>query len=368
MYLEKLNLLNFKNYQEANLSFSPGINIISGPNGSGKTNIIDAIHYLSLTKSAFNSQDALSIKDGEEYFIVNGVFKINNKKNRVSCSLKTGQKKLIQVDKSPYDKASEHIGRFPVVIITPYDTDIVREGSEERRKFLDTIFSQTNPQYLSSLIKYNQVLKQRNSLLKMEETRRRPEKTLFEIYDEQLIELGKIIFSIRNQEIQKFLPIFHETYNRISDKKEEVGINYESQLFPKNYPDLFRKSFEQDLMLQRTRMGIHKDDLIFTIHDKPLKNFGSQGQQKTFVTALKLSQFVLIKEIKELNPLLLLDDIFDKLDEFRIERLLQMVSEKNFGQIFITDARIERSKDLFENISPDIRIFNVVKGNIEAIE
>ncbi|WMJ71749.1 DNA replication/repair protein RecF [Cytophagaceae bacterium ABcell3] len=368
MYLEKLNLLNFKNYDEAELVFSQGINIFTGPNGSGKTNILDAIYYLAITKSAFNAQDAMSIKEGEKFFMVNGVFNKNNTAYRVACSVKQGQKKVVQVDKVPYDKISSHIGKFPVVIITPYDTDLIREGSEGRRKFIDNMISQTDSSYLSVLLQYNHVLKQRNSLLKLSASKSEvPDRNLFDIYDRQLLALGQEVYQKRTAFIAGFEPIFYDKYLDIANNKEEVSLTYSSQRSDPYFEKKFYDSFQKDVILQRTRMGVHRDDLIFSVNEKPVKNYGSQGQQKSYVTALKLAQYEMIKNILNIKPILLLDDIFDKLDEFRISKLLKMVTEGQAGQIFITDARIEKSRWLFDKINAEIRIFKINNGKVEGL-
>jgi DNA replication and repair protein RecF len=364
MYIEKINLLNFKNYEELDLSFSSQINIFTGHNGSGKTNLLDAIYCLSLTKSAFNTNENHSIKHGQTYFSILGHFFKDNKSLALQYDFAPGQKKNFRLDKKTYDKLSDHIGLFPVVLITPYDTDVIREGSEERRKFFDTIISQLDKNYLIELIRYNNLLKQRNSLLKQFAEKNYIDRDLIDTYNKQMLRSGRMIYEARKKFANEYEPIFNGHYYNISEKKETPQLRYESQLHDDGFEKLFLSNVQKDIMLQRTSMGVHKDDYGFTLNDYPVKSHGSQGQQKSFVIALKLAHFDIIKNHKNIKPILLLDDIFDKLDDARISKLMQMVAEEAFGQLFITDARPERTEKIFEKIKAEIRIFRIENGKL----
>ena len=367
MLLENLSLLFFKNYDEASVSFSPHINCFIGDNGSGKTNLLDAIHYLSLTKSAFNSSDAQNIKQGEDYFMVRGSFKIDGEKHTVICSLKAGQKKTVTHNKVVYEKMSDHIGRFPVVLISPYDTDLIREGSEERRKYFDSLISQLDHTYLEQLIQYNYILKQRNSLLKQFAERHYFDRDYLHILNEQLVPLGRQLAQEREKFLELFVPVFQKHYRHISDSHETVTLTYKSQLPGADFAQLLLQAERKDLALQRTTVGPHKDDFVFLMDENPVKHFGSQGQQKSYVIALKLAHFEVMAERQHHKPLLLLDDIFDRLDEKRITKLMQMVAAHTFGQIFLTDTHLERTDKILEGLSESIRRFEVKEGTVKVI-
>jgi len=361
MYLEKINLLNFKNYEELSLTFCPQVNCIVGNNGSGKTNLLDAIHYLSLTKSAFNILDSQSVRHEADFFMIDGRFSINEKHYQITCSLKNGQRKILMSDKKAYERLSEHIGRFPVVLIAPDDTDLVREGSELRRKFFDGMLSQLDNQYLNDLIQYNLILKQRNGLLKQFFERNYYDKELLETYSIPLLEAGRKIHFRRQEFMENFVQLFQLHYRNLTESQEEVDLVYESELFEEDFEYEFFYATKRDLQAQRTTKGIHKDDFIFEINRFELKKFGSQGQQKSFVIALKLAQFDVIQKNKNIKPILLLDDIFDKLDDLRINKLMEMISSGTFGQLFITDARPERTRKIFEQIPTESCIFQTGK-------
>ena len=362
MHLENLSLVNFKNYTSLDISFSQDINCFVGYNGSGKTNLLDAIHYLSMTKSAFNNVDQQNIRHHEDFFSLKGHFLKQDEASTVHCSLKTGQKKTLKKNKKEYNKISEHIGLFPTVLIAPYDTDLIREGSETRRKFFDSIISQINQTYLQQLIQYNHLLKQRNSLLKQFAERRYFDKDLLSTYNVPLMDLGNYIFEERKGFMEQFRPVFLEHFKFISSEQELPDLQYRSDLLQKDFEQTFQDSLKKDLLLQRTTLGIHKDDFTFEIDGNPIKKFGSQGQQKSFVIALKLAQFDMIKKAKAYKPILLLDDIFDKLDELRIHKLMTMVAGNSFGQIFVTDARPDRTKAMFEGIASAVKIFDIKDG------
>ncbi len=367
MLLENISLLFFKNYEEAALSFSEHINCFIGDNGSGKTNLLDAIYYLSITKSAFPGTELQSIKQGEDFFMVKGRFEVESKKHTVQVSLKQGQKKTVTHNKALYDKISDHIGQFPVVLISPYDTDLIREGSEERRKYFDSLISQLHHPYLEQLIQYNYVLKQRNSLLKQFAERRYYDRDYLQILNEQLVVPGEQLALERQKFLEEFVPVFRKHYRHISESSEEVSLTYKSQLPGADFATLLHQAERKDLALQRTTVGPHKDDFVFLMDGNPVKNFGSQGQQKSFVIALKLAHFEVIAERHHHKPLLLLDDIFDRLDEKRITQLMQMVAAHTFGQIFLTDTHLERTDKILAGLSESIRRFEVKDGIVKEI-
>jgi len=366
MYLQQLSLLNFKNYTEAELAFIPGVNAFAGNNGAGKTNLLDAIHYLALCKSYFNPIDSQQIKQGADFFMLNGTFLKDEQREVVACGLKRNQKKQFKRNKKEYQRLADHIGLFPLVMISPYDISIIIEGSEERRKFIDNVISQTDNHYLDELIAYNKTLINRNALLKLIADTGRYDAAMLEVYDEQLTASGNRIFEKRKAFMEAFTVIFNQHYRFISDEAEQVELVYESQLLADNHASLLKKTIERDRVLERTTTGIHKDDLHFTIHGMPMKKFGSQGQQKSFLIALKLAQYTFLYQQKEYKPLLLLDDIFDKLDENRTHKLMQMVSANDFGQVFITDTSEARMRSIFDNLNIEINLFNVEKGRVHA--
>ena len=367
MLLENLSLLYFKNYEEASLSFSEHINCFIGDNGSGKTNLLDAIHYLSMTKSAFPGTETQSIKQGEDFFMVKGRFEIEGAKHTVQVSMKQGQKKTVTHNKVVYEKLSDHIGQFPVVLISPYDTDLIREGSEERRKYFDSLISQLNHTYLEQLIQYNYLLKQRNSLLKQFAERNYYDRDYLHILNEQIIPFAEQIAQEREKFLEEFVPVFQKHYRHISDSSETVTLTYKSQLLGTDYAQLMHQAERKDLALQRTTVGPHKDDFVFLMDGNPVKSFGSQGQQKSYVIALKLAHFEVMDQRHHHKPLLLLDDIFDRLDEKRITKLMQMVAAHTFGQIFLTDTHLERTDNILEGLSESIRRFEVRDGVVRLI-
>jgi DNA replication and repair protein RecF len=364
MFLQKLSLLNFKNYEEAELTFTEDVNAFVGGNGEGKTNILDAIHYLSLCKSYFNPIDVQHIKHAADFFLVQGTFHLDDSDEHIYCGLKRNQRKIFKRNQKEYERLAEHIGLLPVVMISPTDTSLITEGSEERRKFIDSIISQFDKQYLEDLIHYNKIVSQRNALLKQFVIAKKFDEASLEIWDEQLIPLAEKIYNKRLDFVNRFLPIFRDYYRFISSGREEVSIHYESHLHKGNFRDVLKGALEKDRIMQFTTVGIHKDELVFTVEGHPVKRFASQGQQKSFLIALKLAQFDFMKEVKRMKPVLLLDDIFDKLDDKRVKRLMELVSKDNFGQIFITDAHPERVKKVFEEIHAPIKTFLVKNGTV----
>lgn len=365
MWLKNITLLNFKNYSETGLSFTETVNVFTGDNGSGKTNMLDAIHYLCLSKSYFNPIDSQQIKNGEEVFMIQGDFDRNDKNEKISCGIKRNQKKQFKRNKKEYDKLADHIGLFPVVMISPYDVNLIMEGSEERRKFIDNVISQTDAHYLDQLITYNKILQNRNALLKQIAITKRYDTTLLQILDEQLILAGNKIFALRKAFMTKFIPLFNDYYAYLTENRESVELLYQSQLNDETFGNLLQKSVEKDRVLERTTTGIHKDELVFSISNMPLKKFGSQGQQKSFLIALKLAQYAYLAKNKGFKPLLLLDDIFDKLDDNRVQKLMQMVSHHDFGQIFITDTGMGRVKAIFKEIDVEVTFFTVDNGQMQ---
>jgi DNA replication and repair protein RecF len=365
MHLQNISVINFKNYAEASLEFSDGVNCFTGLNGSGKTNLLDAIHYLCLCKSYFNPVDSQQILHDEPFFVVQGDFIKDGQKESVYCGFKRNHKKQFKRNGKEYDRLADHIGIFPLVMISPYDNNLVTEGSEERRKFLDSSISQVDAKYLDELVMYNKILSNRNALLKRFSETGKVDEEMIEVYDEQLTESGNKIYQKRKNFTEIFIPLFNKLYQTISSDSEQVSFTYESQLHQEDLSVLLKSSLRKDLILERTNSGIHKDDLIFMIGDHPLKKFGSQGQQKSYLIALKLAQYTFLKDAKGVKPLLLLDDIFDKLDDQRIKQLLEMVSHHDFGQLFITDTNKDRVAKIFEDIHVDCKIIEVEKGVVK---
>lgn len=369
MWLKQLSVLNFRNYTEASLGFVREVNAFTGSNGAGKTSLLDAIHYLSLCKSYFNPVDSQQIKQGESWFMVQGEFDREGRGDVVSCSLKRNQKKQFKKNKKEYPRLADHIGLFPLVMVSPNDSAIVTDGSEERRRFIDNVVSQTDSQYLDELIAYNRVLVQRNSLLKQAAAGARLDMGLLEVLNEQLVDSGNVIYEKRRAFMEAFIPEFDRHYTFITGSAEQVSLTYESQLMEQTFEELLVRNLDRDRALERTTAGIHKDELLFTIHEgMPLKKFGSQGQQKSFLIALKLAQYSFLDKKKGFKPLLLLDDIFDKLDDSRTRKLMQMVSEDDFGQIFLTDTDAGRITRIFEEINRRVCIFDIRSGMINQLE
>ena len=358
MFLKKLSLINYKNFDSRDFDFDTKINCFVGDNGVGKTNALDAIYHLAFGKSYFNPMSSQNIKHGEDFFVIDGHFIKAERDEKVVCSLKRGMKKTIKRNGKVYDKLSDHIGLLPLVIISPSDRDLIIEGSETRRKFMDGVISQSNPDYLLTLIKYNKVLAQRNSLLKYFAANHTFDETTIAVYNEQLAEFGAFIHKKRAEFIEVFIPIFKEQYLAISGGQEEVNLKYISQLAKMDLSELLLSNLEKDRALQYTSVGIHKDDLSFEIASHPIKKFGSQGQQKSFLIALKFAQFYFIRAEAKTTPILLLDDIFDKLDEHRVSHIIKLVDDANFGQIFISDTHGERTENVVKSIHQSYKIFN----------
>lgn len=367
MHLKELLLLSFKNYSEANIVFSSGVNCIVGNNGSGKTNLLDAVHYLSACKSYFNTIDSQNIKKNDNFFVVQGSFDTNSEfDDEIYCGIKKGEKKIFKRNKKEYLRFSEHIGLIPIVMISPYDSELIYDGSEVRRKFVDSVISQYNHTYLETLINYNRTLQQRNALLKTMSSTGNYDRDALEVWDFQLVNFGTVIYEERKRFIEKFIPIFEDVFPTLISVNESASINYISHLNnDQDFENLLKSAYQRDANLEHTSVGTHKDDFEFVLNDFSLKKFASQGQQKTFLLALKLAQFKLVKELKQTTPILLLDDIYDKLDEDRAKNLMNLVAGKDFGQIFITDAHPTRLYKLFENKAKEIRTFIIDSGEIK---
>lgn len=359
MYLKNLSLLNYKNITEASFAFNAKINCFVGKNGVGKTNVLDAIYHLAYGKSYFNPQAVQNIKHGEEFFVIDGTFEKDGRNEQVVCSLKKGQKKVLKRNGKAYDKFSEHIGFIPLVIVSPYDNDLIIEGSETRRRFIDSVISQLDASYLQQLIAYQKILAQRNALLKYFALNHTFDSEQLSIYNEQLDPLGHSIFLKRKKFLEDFVPIFNRHHQAVTDSAENVSLVYDSQLHEKGMLTLLAENLQRDRILQFTSVGIHKDDLLFEIEGYPIKKFGSQGQQKSFLIALKLAQFEFMKQQSGVLPILLFDDIFDKLDETRVAKIVEMVNDEVFGQLFISDTHPERTEEIVKSTHQSYKMFNL---------
>ncbi|MDZ4203703.1 MAG: DNA replication/repair protein RecF [Bacteroidales bacterium] len=369
MYLRNLQLVNFKNYPEAAFEFSDKINCFSGNNGAGKTNLLDAIHYLSFCKSYFNPVDSQNIRHDEPFFVIHGTYLRNgdNSAAKVSCVQKRNQPKQFSFHGKEYDRLADHIGLLPVVMVSPYDRDLINDGSEIRRKYIDAVISQFDKLYLDDLINYNKTLYQRNALLKEFAERHYFDHVMLEVWNEPLVRFGHKIFKKRTHFIQSFIPVFDEYFGIISGANEHVNVKYESQLNFETMDKLLYDNLERDRVIRHTGAGIHKDDLMFEINGYPVKKFGSQGQQKSFVIAIKLAQFDYTRSIKGFKPILLLDDIFDKLDDSRVAHVVELVSHNSFGQVFITDTQYERINRLISQLTVSSRVWEISNGSADLL-
>ena len=359
MYLKKISLFNYKNFSEANFEFDTKINCFVGKNGIGKTNVLDAIYHVSYGKSYFNPLAVQNIKHGEEFFVIDAELEKENRAEQIVCSLKKGQKKILKRNRKVYDKFSDHIGFVPLVIISPADRDLIIEGSETRRKFMDSVISQLDAIYLQQLIQYQKIISQRNALLKYFALNHVFDNDTLSIYNEQLNEFAQSIFDKRKSFIEEFIPIFNKHHQAITDSQETVQLVYESHLFENDLLTLLQENLSKVKTLQYTSVGVHKDDLSFEIDSHPIKKFGSQGQQKSFLIALKLAQFEFLKKQSGVKPILLFDDIFDKLDESRVAKIVEMVNSDTFGQLFISDTHPERTETIVKSTHQSYKIFNL---------
>ena len=359
MILKSLSLLNYKNFESQSFEFNNKINCFVGNNGVGKTNVLDAIYHLSFGKSYFNPIASQNIRHDESFFVINGDYEKEDNTEKIVVSLKKGLKKIIKRNGKIYDRFSDHIGFLPLVIISPADRDLIIEGSTTRRKFMDSVISQSDKNYLNTLINYNKVLVQRNSLLKYFALNNTYNSDTLEIYNKQLDEYGSVIFEKRQLFLETFIPIFKERYLAISNGNEQVNLIYNSDLKEDTLETLLKRSINKDKALQYTSVGIHKDDLVFEIESHQIKKFGSQGQQKSYLIALKLAQFDFIKAQSGVNPILLLDDIFDKLDEQRVSQIIKLVDDENFGQLFISDTHADRTENAVKQVHQSYEIFKL---------
>lgn len=359
MYLSTLSLLNYKNFEAINFELDHKINCFVGNNGVGKTNVLDAIYHLSFGKSYFNPITTQNINHNADFFVIDGSYSKDSKTERVIVSAKRGQKKIIKRNGKEYEKFADHVGFLPLVIISPADRDLITEGSDTRRKFMDGVISQGNQKYLTTLIAYNKVLSQRNALLKYFAANNTSSKDTLDIYNSQLDELGSSIYKKRKEFIETFIPIFNKRHKSITNGMETVHLVYKSQLEEEPLLQLLQSHYPKDKALQYTSVGIHKDDLNFEIDEHPIKKFGSQGQQKSYLIALKLAQFDFLKAQSNVNPILLLDDIFDKLDESRVEQIITLVERENFGQLFISDTHPDRTEAIVKKVHQTYKMFRL---------
>ena len=359
MFLKELSLTNYKNFESLKFSFDTKIICFVGLNGVGKTNILDSIYHLSYTKSYFNPIPSQNIKHGETFFFISGRYMIHDKEENILVSLKKGDKKIIKRNNKLYKKFSDHIGKIPLVLISPDDRNLIIEGSETRRKFIDGIISQTDKEYLNNLIDYNKTLKQRNALLKMFYDNSESIRKTIDIYDRQLSSDAQKIYDKRREFLNEFIPIFKSRYKELSNDKENVEIKHSSDISPdQNLYKLLKNSLEKDLRFQYTTKGIHKDDLNLGLDNFPIKKYGSQGQQKTFLIAMKLAQFDYLSKLDS-KPILLLDDIFDKLDDARVKQIINLVNQEKFNQIFISDTNKTRSENIIKKVNKSYKIFEI---------
>lgn len=362
MIIEKISILNFKNIEEAALNFSPKMNCLFGDNGMGKTNLLDALYYLSFIRSYNNLPDSQLITHEAEFSVLQGRYKDGESTENIFCGIKRRQKKVLKRNDKEYDRLSEHIGLIPIVMISPVDSELIQGGSNERRKFIDMLISQYDKEYLHALINYNKSLYQRNSLIK--EVTSSSDYSLFEILEEQMEIYGNIIFDKRKKFMIDFLPIFKKYYSIISGENEIVNLKYTSQLDDFSLSYLLSSKREKDRVHGYTSSGIHKDDFDFLLGDYLIRKIGSQGQNKTYLIALKLAQFSILVAKGSSTPILLLDDLFDKLDAKRVERIIELVAQNEFGQIFITDTNRNYMDEILESMEHDYRLFQVNQGVI----
>lgn len=364
MQLTALQLLHFKNWTEADLAFSPGVNCLLGDNGSGKTNVLDAVHYLCLTKSYFNPVDHYNISHGEELLLVNGTFERKGEVEVVSCGVQRGVKKTMRRNDKAYDRLADHIGRFPAVMIAPDDAAIIHEGSEARRKWMDSVVCQLDRPYLQHVLDYNKALAQRNNLLRYFAENRVWDRAMLEPWTERMLPSALVIRTQRQAFVEAFNPLFERVYGELSGSQEHAKVVYKSPV-PASEAEARAKWLESegdDRRLRRSTFGVHKDDLVFELNGHPVKRMGSQGQQKSFLIALRLAQLAFMEQATGVKPLLLLDDIFDKIDDKRVAALMGLVTRDEVGQVFITDTSLGRIPELFEAAGADVRVFHVSGG------
>jgi DNA replication and repair protein RecF len=359
MHLKTLSLVNFKNYEQLDIPLSERINCFVGENGVGKTNLLDAVHYLSLCKSNLNPVDSQNVRYEQDFLVIQGVFNRKGREENIYCGIKKQKKKQFKRNQKEYGKLSEHIGLIPLVMISPADSILINGGSEERRKFMNGVIAQYSRVYLDNLIQYNRALGQRNKLLKDFAFSRKFDRDMLEVWNEQLIRYGEPIYEERVRFVRDLLPVFDEFHSHVSGDREKVKLSYQADLITRDFRDGLEASLEKDRILQYSSFGIHKDDLAMELSGHSLKKSGSQGQQKTFLVALKLAEFEFIRKLTDIPPILLLDDVFDKFDASRVKQIISLVAEKQFGQIFITDTNEQRLKGILKEIPADHKVFRI---------
>ncbi|MBD8001647.1 DNA replication/repair protein RecF [Phocaeicola faecium] len=363
MWLKRISILNYKNLEQVELAFSHKMNCIIGKNGMGKTNLMDAVYYLSFCKSSTNPIDSQNIRHEQDFFVIQGFYETDDgEPEEVYCGLKRRQKKQFKRNKKEYTRLSDHIGLIPLVMVSPADSLLIAGGSEERRRFMDVVISQFDREYLDALIRYNKALVQRNTLLKSEAE---PEDALMEVWEEMMASAGETVYRKRLAFIEEFIPIFQSYYSYISQDREQVSLTYQSHVAEGDLLALLRESRQRDRIMGYSLKGVHKDDLLMLLGDFPIKREGSQGQNKTYLIALKLAQFEFLKRTgSRTTPLVLLDDIFDKLDASRVEQIVKLVAGDNFGQIFITDTNRDHLDKILRKIEGDYKLFEVDNGEV----
>ncbi len=365
MQIKRLSILNFKNIKEAELSFSPGLNCFVGNNGEGKTNVLDAIYYMAFCKSHTNSIDSQNINHEAEFFMIQASCQEEELTNELSCAVKRRQKKTFTCDGKEYDKLSTHIGKIPLVLISPSDEELIREGSDERRRFMDMVIAQYDHAYMDALVSYNRAMTQRNALLK-DDTGAVFDDSLYEVYETKMSMEAEIIHNKREAFIAAFTPVFEQFYHSISGGKESIRLQYTSHIRTGNLALQLKETRQRDMVLGFSSKGVHKDELVMELDGFPIKRVGSQGQNKSFLIALKLGQYGFLKRNEHMMPILLIDDLFDKLDTERVERIIRLVCGNEFGQLFITDTNKEHLTRMLERMGGEFRFFHVSNGDIQT--
>lgn len=366
MLLDSLIVLNYRNLADVNVSFSPKINCLIGRNGMGKTNLLDAVYYLSFCKSAISSSDTLNIMHETPFFMLQGNYRRDSGlEEEISCALKRGEKKQFRRNKKNYERFSEHIGSVPLVMVSPADNELIAGGSDERRRFMDVVISQYDKEYLTALIRYNRALQQRNSLLRGE---REPDSEMMTLIEDMICAEAYVVHEKRSLFVEELVPIFQEFHKQITGGNESVTLRYRSDVAEKNLSELLAASRADDRRLGYTTKGTHRDELVMQLGGYAIRREGSQGQNKSFLVALKLAQFDFLRRKGGETPLLLLDDIFDKLDSRRVEKIIELVASDLFGQIFITDVNREHIDNILDGVNGEYKLFEVNAGNVELLK
>ena len=364
MILKQISILNYKNLEQVDLAFSPKMNCFIGQNGMGKTNLLDAVYYLSFCKSATNPIDSQNMMHNQDFFVIQGFYQTElGDVEEIYCGMKRRQKKMFKRNKKEYSRLSDHIGFIPLVMVSPSDSELISGGSEERRRFMDVVISQYDKEYLEALIRYNKALQQRNTLLKAEQD---PDEELLSVWEEMMAATGEVVYRKRCEFINEFIPTFQTFYSHISQDQEQVNLTYQSHASQGNLLQLIQEHRVKDRIMGYSLKGVHKDDLVMQIGEYPIKREGSQGQNKTYLIALKLAQFDFLRRTgSNTTPLLLLDDIFDKLDASRVEQIVKLVAGDKFGQIFITDTNREHLDKIMQKVEGDYKVFSVENGTVQ---